>query len=263
METTFCMESGQVKTGDDADDTYIKMLQEISRITVPMAHGIATGYPNVVRLVKGLNAHGPLALEDVRVRQDIKLSKRLETRLTQMLRRKRRIKMERSRTEGLDQLPARDCTVSSPDLIPRLPMFRQTSSPADRRRELHSLRVHIDKSAQAIPLKAFWASRIKGIHSQDIRSITGYILLWACYRKICTYMDFALRLFSHCGLNPAWKQDHRESCAYVELQTVMIHRRLASKAGKTIPAACGLTNGMSLKMEGPRRYECRLNYSIR
>lgn len=62
------MESGQVKTGDDVDDTFVKMLQEVSRITVPMAYGIAAKYPNVVSLVEGLNAHGPLALENVRVR---------------------------------------------------------------------------------------------------------------------------------------------------------------------------------------------------
>jgi len=68
MDTTFCMDSGQIKTGDDADDTFVKMLQEVSRITVPMAYGIAIKCPNVVRLVKGLDGHGPLALEDVRVR---------------------------------------------------------------------------------------------------------------------------------------------------------------------------------------------------
>lgn len=67
MNTTFCMDSGQVKTGDDGVDTFVKMLQEVSRITVPMAYGIATKCPNIVSLVKGLNGHGPLALEDVRV----------------------------------------------------------------------------------------------------------------------------------------------------------------------------------------------------
>jgi crossover junction endonuclease EME1 len=68
MDTTFCMESGQVKTGDDADDTFVKMLQEVSRVTVPMAYGIATKCPNIMSLARGLNGHGPLALEDVRVR---------------------------------------------------------------------------------------------------------------------------------------------------------------------------------------------------
>ena len=61
------MESGQVKTGEDRDDTYIKMLQEVSRITLSMAHGIAAEYTDVASLVQGLKKHGPLALEDVRV----------------------------------------------------------------------------------------------------------------------------------------------------------------------------------------------------
>lgn len=71
MDTTFCMESGQVKTGDDADDTFVKMLQEVSRITVPMAYGIAMKCPNIASLAEGLKDHGPLALEDVRVRPHI------------------------------------------------------------------------------------------------------------------------------------------------------------------------------------------------
>ena len=68
IDTTFCMESGQVKTGDDADDTFIKMLQEVSRVTVPMAFGIANEFSNVASLVKGLGAEGPLALENIKVR---------------------------------------------------------------------------------------------------------------------------------------------------------------------------------------------------
>lgn len=67
MDTTFCMESGQVRTGEDNDDTYVKMLQEVARITLSMAQGIAMQYPNVASLVKGLTKHGPLALEEVRV----------------------------------------------------------------------------------------------------------------------------------------------------------------------------------------------------
>jgi len=60
------METGQVKTGDSVPDTYIKMLQEISRITAPIAYGIAAEYPTVQTLVKGLEEKGPLALEDNR-----------------------------------------------------------------------------------------------------------------------------------------------------------------------------------------------------
>ena len=67
MQTTFCMESGQVRTGEDKDDIYIKMLQEVARITFSMAKGIALQYPNVTNLIEGFNNHGPLALEDIRV----------------------------------------------------------------------------------------------------------------------------------------------------------------------------------------------------
>lgn len=55
-----------MKTGDSPSDTYIKMLQEIIRITAPVAYGIAAEYPTVQDLVRGLEKNGPLALEDIR-----------------------------------------------------------------------------------------------------------------------------------------------------------------------------------------------------
>lgn len=67
MSTSFCMDVGQVKTGDDKDDTYVKMLQEIVRVTAPVAYGIAVKYPNVMSLVKGFRQEGPNALEDLKV----------------------------------------------------------------------------------------------------------------------------------------------------------------------------------------------------
>ena len=67
LETSFCMESGQVKTGEDKNDTYVKMLQEVVRVTAPIAYGIAAENPNVVSLVRELRRHGPLALEDIEV----------------------------------------------------------------------------------------------------------------------------------------------------------------------------------------------------
>jgi crossover junction endonuclease EME1 len=67
LDTTFCMDVGQVKTGDDKDDTYVKMLQEIVRITAPIAYGIASEYPNVVALTRGFRENGPLALQDLMV----------------------------------------------------------------------------------------------------------------------------------------------------------------------------------------------------
>jgi crossover junction endonuclease EME1 len=62
----FCMESGQVRTGDGPSDTYARLLQEIARVTAPIAYGIAAEYPSVPRLVAGLERDGPLALEKVR-----------------------------------------------------------------------------------------------------------------------------------------------------------------------------------------------------
>lgn len=51
LDTAFCMESGQVKTGNDAADTFLKMLQEVNRITAPIAYGIAAAYPSASQLV--------------------------------------------------------------------------------------------------------------------------------------------------------------------------------------------------------------------
>lgn len=60
------MDVGQIKTGDDKNDTYIKLLQQILRITPPIAYGIAAEYPSVQRLVQGMQKEGPLMLEDLR-----------------------------------------------------------------------------------------------------------------------------------------------------------------------------------------------------
>lgn len=62
----FCMESGQVRTGDDARDTYVRMLQEIARVTAPIAYGIVSEFDTVSKLVTGLEQGGPLRLEGVR-----------------------------------------------------------------------------------------------------------------------------------------------------------------------------------------------------
>ncbi|KAL6864626.1 hypothetical protein J3F83DRAFT_742491 [Trichoderma novae-zelandiae] len=65
-EAGFCMESGQVRTGDDARDTYVRMLQEIARVTAPIAYGIVSEFDSVSKLVTGLEQGGPLTLESVR-----------------------------------------------------------------------------------------------------------------------------------------------------------------------------------------------------
>lgn len=63
----FCMDVGQVKSGDDAEDTYVKMLQEVQRVTAPMAYGIATQFPDARALVRATKQEGPLMLQDVKV----------------------------------------------------------------------------------------------------------------------------------------------------------------------------------------------------
>lgn len=62
----FCMDSGQVRTGENAHDTYLRMLQEIARVTAPIAYGIAGEFGSVGELVRGLENGGPLVLEGVR-----------------------------------------------------------------------------------------------------------------------------------------------------------------------------------------------------
>lgn len=62
----FCMEAGQVRTGQDSKDTYVRMLQEISRITAPIAYGIVSEFPSLGQLIDGLENKGPLALAECR-----------------------------------------------------------------------------------------------------------------------------------------------------------------------------------------------------
>lgn len=63
----FCMDTGQVKTGVDKQDTFIKMIQEVNRVTAPMAYGIAGQYPCVADLTRGMRMHGAMMLEDIKV----------------------------------------------------------------------------------------------------------------------------------------------------------------------------------------------------
>lgn len=70
-DSAFCMDVGQVKTGDDKADTFVKMLQEVNRITASMAYGIVARYPSVTDLIRAMRRHGPGLLEDVKVRYPI------------------------------------------------------------------------------------------------------------------------------------------------------------------------------------------------
>ncbi|KGO45249.1 hypothetical protein PEX1_015510 [Penicillium expansum] len=62
----FCMDTGQVKTGVDKQDTFIKMIQEVNRVTAPMAYGIVGQYPCVADLTRGMRMHGAMMLEDIK-----------------------------------------------------------------------------------------------------------------------------------------------------------------------------------------------------
>ena len=62
----FCMDVGQVKTGENPLDTYLRMLQEVQRVTPAMAYGIANEYTNVQKLVSAFRQHGPSVLADLR-----------------------------------------------------------------------------------------------------------------------------------------------------------------------------------------------------
>lgn len=66
-DSAFCMDVGQVKTGEDRTDTFVKMLQEVNRVTASMAYGIVERYPGVGDLMEGLKRGGPGLLEDVKV----------------------------------------------------------------------------------------------------------------------------------------------------------------------------------------------------
>ncbi|KFY09149.1 hypothetical protein V492_05579 [Pseudogymnoascus sp. VKM F-4246] len=66
LDTAFCMETGQIKTGEDAPDTYVRMLQEVNRVTAPIAYGIAAEYPSVKTLVEALKKEGKDTLTHVR-----------------------------------------------------------------------------------------------------------------------------------------------------------------------------------------------------
>ncbi|KAK4198495.1 putative crossover junction endonuclease EME1 [Triangularia verruculosa] len=64
----FCMDSGQVRTGTEAKDIYVRMLQEVGRVTKPIAFGIAGEYGSVGQLKRAFEEEGPLILENVRKR---------------------------------------------------------------------------------------------------------------------------------------------------------------------------------------------------
>ena len=60
---SFCMDSGQIATGDGGGETFVLMLQQIARVTEPVALGVAARYATLPKLVRGFRDEGPLALE--------------------------------------------------------------------------------------------------------------------------------------------------------------------------------------------------------
>ncbi|RAH56237.1 alpha-1,2-mannosyltransferase [Aspergillus piperis CBS 112811] len=65
-DSAFCMDVGQVKPGENRSDAFVKMIQEVNRVTASMAYGIATQYPSAMDLVNAMRKHGPGLLEDVK-----------------------------------------------------------------------------------------------------------------------------------------------------------------------------------------------------
>ncbi|OOF93167.1 hypothetical protein ASPCADRAFT_209768 [Aspergillus carbonarius ITEM 5010] len=65
-DSAFCMDGGQVKPGENRSDTFVKMMQEVNRVTASMAYGIASRYPSAMDLVNAMRKNGPGVLEDVK-----------------------------------------------------------------------------------------------------------------------------------------------------------------------------------------------------
>ena len=61
----FCMDSNQVRSGGDARDTFVRMLEEVSRITAPIAHGVVREFGDVATLIRELENGGPDTLAAV------------------------------------------------------------------------------------------------------------------------------------------------------------------------------------------------------
>lgn len=61
------MDAGQVKAGDDARDVFVRSLQQVVRVTAPVAYGIAAHYQDMPRLIDAFERKGDLALENIPV----------------------------------------------------------------------------------------------------------------------------------------------------------------------------------------------------
>ena len=61
------MEKGQIKSGNGAEDTFHKMLQQVHRVTPQAADAITAVHKSVHALVQGFQRGGPDILEDLQV----------------------------------------------------------------------------------------------------------------------------------------------------------------------------------------------------
>lgn len=65
LEAAYCTDLGQVKTGADAANTYLLMLQQIHKLTEPVAAAIVAEYPSLPSLIAGFRSAGPEMLQDL------------------------------------------------------------------------------------------------------------------------------------------------------------------------------------------------------
>ncbi|EEB05604.1 Holliday junction resolvase subunit Eme1 [Schizosaccharomyces japonicus yFS275] len=80
----FCLDSGQVKSAANIDDSLSYMLREISRITPAAADAICSKFPTLFCLIQHLREHGPDALAEVRINTNLvsrKIGKALSKRV--------------------------------------------------------------------------------------------------------------------------------------------------------------------------------------
>ena len=58
LDKSFCMESGQIKSGTGPEDTFHKMLQHINRVTPAVADAITARYKSVSALTRAFQQGG-------------------------------------------------------------------------------------------------------------------------------------------------------------------------------------------------------------
>lgn len=67
LDRSFCMEKGQIKSGNGTEDTFHKMLQQVHRVTPQVADAITSVYKSAHALIRGFQQGGPDILENLQV----------------------------------------------------------------------------------------------------------------------------------------------------------------------------------------------------